>query len=489
MACGSVIGLVMVPFLIRNLGREGYGLIGLIGVIVGFSAMADLGLRQALGRELSERVAKSDIDGFRSLSSTALALYLGIAIALISIGWILSPWFVTLFKVGPALQKEAIWLLRLYGGASLLISFITPVISAGLQSFFRFDAINMVQTLTNIVAGLLLFACISLLPFSPLLIWACVMFSVLLFNLVVLWARYREWCYSGKLGLRYLDWRKLKPLFQLGGTMYVLQIASTVLDRANPLIISFFFGPHQVALYQSASKASDLLRPVVLTLSTQVHPLTTRFHVLNQHAEQRKILVLGTRYTFLFGVIVSAGILIFADWFCKLWLFNVLGNDYMMAAILMRLLAVADIFVYLGAMHWPALLGKKKMNFALVIQIPSAIFSILVSIYLVGYTRMGIPGVLIAIIIIELVRRPVIIWYVSRITGQSIRDFILTAHIPPVILLACLSVFYFFSRGIQVNSWWSLAGMMVLFALWTCLALVAIERTLIVSLWRQRNNA
>ena len=483
MGCRMAIALVMVPFLLKNLGKDGYGLIGLIGVIVSFSTVADLGLRQALGRELSEKVANQDADGFRMLSSTALALYLGIATVFVAAGWILAPWFAATFKVAEGLRDSAIWLLRFYGSGSLLLSFITPVFTAGLQSFMRFDAINFVQTITGIGAGILLFVCISLFSISPLVIWAAVMFSILLIDLLIMWFFYRRWCFSGKLGFQYLDRRELKPLFQLGGYMYVLQLTNALAERSDPLIVSSFFGTVGVALYQSGAKLSQVLRPVVLTLSTQVHPLTTRFHVLDQQDKQRKTLVLGTRYTLLLGVIFSAGILLFAERFCWLWLSNVLGNDYMTVVNVMRLWALANIFDYAAAMHWPALLGMKKMRFALAVQVPSAIFNILVSIYLVGYTDWGIPGVLVATIITGFVRRPVVVWYVSKITGLSVKEYIRSAYVPPGILFVLLLAFDYVLRLLSVQNWMMLILCMVLFGAYGALILMGIERRLIIGMW------
>lgn len=484
-ACRMAIALVLVPFLIKTLGRDGYGLIGLMGVIVSFSTVADLGLRQALGRELSEKVAHQDANGFRKLSSTALALYLGVASLLIAAGWVLAPWFTVVFKVPEHLRIAAIWMIRLYGSGSLLLSFITPVFTAGLHSFMRFDAVNIVQTCSSICSGALLLICISFFDISPLIIWAVVMFSILFLDLVIMWYFYRRWCFSGRLGFRYLDWRELKPLFQLGGYMYVLQMTNALAERSDPLVVSFFFGTSGVALYQSGAKVSQMLRPVVLTLSTQIHPLTTRFHVLNQRDKQQKTLVLGTRYTLLMGLIFSAGILLFAERFCRLWLFNALGNDYLTVAMVMRLWAVANIFDYAAAMHWPALLGMKKMPFALAVQIPSAVFNILVSIYLVGFTKWGIPGVLVATIITGLVRRPVVIWYVSKITGMSMREYIRSAYVSPGVMFILLLAFYFILKMFSSQSWGSLVGTTGLFGFYAVIMLLIIERRLMLELWRQ----
>jgi O-antigen/teichoic acid export membrane protein len=483
--CRMAIGLVMVPFLLRHLGKDGYGLVGLMGVIVGFSAVADMGLRQALGRELSEKVANKDEAGFRMLSSTALALYLGIATVLIVAGWVLAPWFVEVFKVGDHLQHTAVWMLRLYGSITLLLSFITPVFTAGLQSFLRFDAMNMVQTFSGIASGILLFVCISFMPLPPIVIWAVVILSMLLLDLLILWFFYRKWCFGGVLGFCYLNGREMKPLFQLGGYMYVLQMVNTLSEKSNPLIVSYFFGTAGVAVYQLGEKLCVLLRPVVLTLSTQVHPLTTRFHVLDQQDKQRKILVLGTRYTLLFGLIFSAGIILFSEPFCRLWLFSTLGSDYLTVALVMKLWAVVNIFDYAGSMHWPVLLGMKKMPFTLAVQVPYAILCVSVSIYLVGFTDFGIPGVLVATILIDLVRRPIVTWYVARITGLSVFEYIRAAYLPPGILFALLLAFYFVAKNLIIQSWVGLASSAILFAFYTALVLMGIERRLLVDLWNK----
>jgi O-antigen/teichoic acid export membrane protein len=479
------IGMVMVPFLLKHLGKDGYGMIGLIGVVVSFSAIADLGLRSALGRELSEKVANEDVQGFRALSSTALVLYLAIAFMLIIPLWVLAPWFVVVFKIPEGLRGYAIWMIRLYGSGSVLLSFITPVFRSGLQSFMRFDAMNMVQTLNSIGAGILLLISISLFHISPLIVWAAVMFSALLFDLLFLWLLYRRWCFSGRLGIRYLDWRQVRPLFHLGGYMYVLQLTNVLSERSDPLVISYFFGPSGVALYNSGAKISQMVSPIVMTLSTQILPISTRYHVLNQQDNQRKLIILGTRYTLLIGVIVSAGTLLFAERFCRLWLFDALGSDYMTVVSVMQLWALVDLTNNAGAMHWPTLLSMKKLHFAVAIMVPSAVINFLISIYLIGFTRWGIPGALVATILTNTVRRPIAIWYISKLTGLSIRKYIRSAYMPPGLLLVLLMPSYYVLRLFPEHNWGMLILLAGLFVLYSLMVLSIVEYKLIVRAFRE----
>lgn len=485
MTCRMAIALVMVPFLLKYLGKDGYGMIGLISVIVSFSTIADFGLRQALGRELSEKVANHDIKGFRRLSSTALALYLSIAVVLICAGWFLAPWLVTFFKVTSSLHDAAVRLIRIYGSASLLVSFITPVFTAGLQSFLRFDAVNMIQAISGIASGALMFVFMTVIPLSPLIIWAAVMSLIMLADLFIYLIMYRRWCYSGQLGLKYLYWSEIKPLLHLGGYMYVLQLTNALAERSDPLIISYFFGTAGIALYQSGAKVSQMLRPLILIFSSQIHPLTTQFHVHNELDKQRKTLVLGTRYTLLSGAVASAGIILFAEPFCRLWLFDVLRGDYMTAVNVMRLWALVDFSDYAAAMHWPTLLGKKKMRFSLSVMVPSATINILVSIFLVGYTDWGIPGVLLATIITGLVRRPVVIWYICKITGLSMKEYIRSAYVPPGIMFIILLAFIYVLRMASIHSWAALIWSAGLYCGYASLILLIIEWRLAQDIWRK----
>ncbi len=57
--------------------------------------------------------------------------------------------------------------------------------------------------------------------------------------------------------------------------MYAIQLTRTLSEKSDPLVISAFFGPAGVALYQPGGKLSTLIRPVVLAMADQMYPLTT----------------------------------------------------------------------------------------------------------------------------------------------------------------------------------------------------------------------
>jgi O-antigen/teichoic acid export membrane protein len=432
----TVIALIMVPFLLNHLGKDGYGLIGLLGVIVSFAAVADLGLRSALGRELAEQVVRKDDQAFGELASTALVLYFCMALVMALIGWILAPWFATVFKIPATLRADAIWMIRIYGSFSVILSFITPVFTAALSSYHRFDMVNTVQVIGGIVSSLLLFAVISSVE-NALYGWVGVMLIYSLVTLMLTVFCFRRFCEGARIGLGFFNPSRLRPLFHLGGYMYALNLTQALAERSDPLVISYFFGPAGVALYQPGGKLSQTIRPVVLTLANQMYPLATKQHIGRQQDKMQKILVWGTKYTLLIGSLCSACMMAFAEPFCRLWLEKSIGDDYRIAATVMMGWAAADLITYAAGTQWPVLLGMKKLKFLVWSQLPAAIVNILVSIYLVGYTKLGIPGALVATILIGIIRRPLLMWYTAKECGMSLREYFYGAYSRT---LCCLTI-------------------------------------------------
>lgn len=477
------IGIFLVPFLIKRLGVDGYGIVGLLTVIVAFSEVMDLGLRASLARELSEKVAQKDVDGFRTLSSTALVLYLAVALLTISLGWIFAPHLVSFFKVSDAFRDQTIALFRVYGSSRILLSFITPVFTAGLASFTRYDLINFSDAITQIGIGIGLFVLISLLPYSSLYIWAGVVFSGLMGNMLLLCRQYRKHCFSGRLHPQYVDFKALLPLFSLSWKVYILQLTNVLAQRVDPLIISRYYYTAGVALYESGQKLVVALQPLVAVLANQLTPYTTRFHVLDQQEKQQKILFLSTRYVGILSVVFYAGLFLFANAFCRLWLFESLGEGCRTVAQIMQLSSLVCMLDATGAIHFSMLMAKRKIEFALALNIPLAIVNMLISIYIVGYTDFGITGVFIGTLISSVLRRPLYIWYIAKKTGCRVSDYLKNGYLVPVLLFLLVCPGCFLINADSVDSWFRLFAAGAVYAAYVFCILIISERKIVIDIF------
>ncbi len=456
----SVIALLLVPFLLKRLGQDGYGLVGLLGVIMGFASVADLGLSTALGRELAERKTRNDIRGFHETASTALLLYVILSIIVASAFFLLAPWLADTFKIPGHFRADAIFLIRTCGVASIILSCISPVFSAGLASFMRFDTLNILGICSGLVSSLLHFLLLTYLPWNPVYISMWIGLGLAGGNTVLFWFFYRKSCFGGELGWQYVNASRLKPLFGVGAYMYISQIANTISEQSDPLVISYFLGPAKVALYQPGTKLSLMTSPVILTLSTQLHPYTTQLHVEKDQEKMRQVLLLNTRFTLLLGSLASGGLFIFAEPFCRIWLSGTLGANYHVVVQVMQCYAMLDFLGYCGSSQWPVLLGMKKLDFILWNNVPAAILNIALSIYFVGFTSLGVPGVLLGSVIAKLVRMIRLVFYTPQLCGVTTWGYLKESYAAPAVCMAwVLATGSLLQTHIPCQGWFIMASL------------------------------
>jgi O-antigen/teichoic acid export membrane protein len=93
-----------------------------------------------------------------------------------------------------------------------------------------------------------------------------------------------------------------------------------------------------------------------------------------------------------------------------------------------------------GGTQWSVLFGMKKLNFLVISMLPTALLNFGLSVYFVGYTDLGVFGVILATIVISICRRPILIWYTARLVGIRPVTYFLQSYLVPVSLLAAVSL-------------------------------------------------
>ncbi len=433
----SALAFIMVPFLLRQLGLSGFGIVGLLMVLHSFTEVADLGLRQALSRELAEQAARNNHKGFNELASTGFLLCLLIGCAVATACVLLAPGLIAFFNVPEPLRPMAIQAIRIYGAGAFLLSFISAVFPAAIISVNRFDLRNHIEAGCRIVTGVTLLIVLSNVE-NGLMGWVFVTLAGQGLTLLLYIAAARKTTPWLKLSGKHVHRESAISLLHFGWKVYVMQLTNLVSERSDPLVISRFFGPAGVALYTPGGQLAGIVRPILLTLAAQLAPLATRQHVENSLQKQQQMLIEGTRFTLLIGSLFSVGLLVFAHPFCALWVGKALGADYRTVATVIQLWAVADLLACVTWTLWPMMLGTRNLNAMMVIYSTSALANIGLSIYFVGFTSMGVPGALLGTVLTNLLLLPTLVAYGTRTFQLPIATFCKRAVIRPGLLIALL---------------------------------------------------
>jgi O-antigen/teichoic acid export membrane protein len=145
------VALVCIPLLVRGLGVERFGVLGVAWMLLGYFGMFDFGLAQGTTRFVSRQIAAGGRGGVRALvlGSTLLHAFLGLAGGAIFAA--LAPWLAaSVFNLPPALVGETrsalYWL-----AASVPAIVLTAALRGALEGLQRFDVVNLIRIPASMV--------------------------------------------------------------------------------------------------------------------------------------------------------------------------------------------------------------------------------------------------------------------------------------------------------------------------------------------------
>lgn len=234
---GSVailLNLLVTPFLIRILGAEAYGLLGLIASLQVMFGVLDLGLSTTIVREIAGDVSPGH-ESSRSLVQTMATIYWLVAALLggglfLGSGWVVEHWL-HLQSLSPTEARFGIQILALSIGLRWPVAFYGGVIT-GLQDLARFNAIKIISAVVRLGGGL---GVLLVRRDLTVYLW-WIAFSALLEV-----ALYAYSCFRVLPGLPAspkLDMRGLSCIWRFSLSMNMISVLSLVFTQADRVLIS-----------------------------------------------------------------------------------------------------------------------------------------------------------------------------------------------------------------------------------------------------------
>lgn len=240
------VAIFVIPFLIKGLGIDRFGVLTLVWMVIGYFSLFDLGLGRALTKLVAEKLGARQEEMIPALVWTSLFLMLILGVAGTLIICLLSPWLVYgVLKIPMPLQAETLYAFYLL---ALSIPFVigTAGLRGILQAQQRFGLINAVR----IPMGLLTFL-------APLLV---LLFSNSLFAIVAVLAASRLLflvihlllCLYAMPALRHgvaIKRSVVVPLLRFGGWITVSNVVGPAMVYLDRFLISALVSIAAVAYY------------------------------------------------------------------------------------------------------------------------------------------------------------------------------------------------------------------------------------------------
>ena len=347
------IGVIAIPFILRGLGPDRFGLLSLAWVVLGYFAIFDLGLGRATTKYVAEALGKGEEDQVPSLVWTTVIIQfiLGLLGAVILV--IITPSLVErVLNIPHGLIKEAritFYLLAL----SIPIILISSSFSGVLEARQRFDLVNSIRVpshastflmpLMGLILGLKLPGIVMLiLGVRFLTLIAFLAINILIFPNI------KKFTIQPVLFLR---------LFKFGGWITVSNVVSPILTYLDRFLIGSILSMTAVAFYTAPYEVVTRLWIIPFSLTITLFPAFSALDVNKDRERIGMFFFSSIKYIFItLGPIVLI-LLIFGKKILQIWL----GTNFAsQSTIVLQILAIGVLINSLAHVPYSLLQGAGR---------------------------------------------------------------------------------------------------------------------------------
>jgi len=390
-----IIGFLMVPLCLKYLDQTRYGIWLTMASFLGWFTFFEIGLGSGLRNKLAESLAIKDYKKGKIYVSTTYAILSMIAL-IVAIAFVFINPFLNWTKIlntDPALYAE-LKILALIVFNFFFLRFVLKLIGIVLYADQKPAFANAIGPAGNLLSLLIIFILTKTTKGSLIYLGTTLSIMpvlVMLITSIIL--------YSGKYKIIAPSFKNIqmmyaKDLLNLGVKFFFIQISGLIMFQTSNIIIAQFFGPAQVTSYNIAYK---LFSTINMVFAIIVMPFWSAFteawtvHDIDWIKRSIKKLLKVWFLLVIFGLLLLA----FSPWIYKLWV----GKSIQIPFILSALLLIYFTLFTFGGVFNMFINGVGKIKLQLYCAIIGASIFFPFAFILIKYTKLGISGLVISMII------------------------------------------------------------------------------------------
>lgn len=427
-------GLVVTPIIVAALGTEQFGIWALIGSILGFIGLLDLGIGPSVIRFAAEQRGRNAREETSELTSTAFAIYLVLALVTtllaVALAWLLP----VVIEISDQHVRAAQIALVLSVG-TFVIRFPVGLFSFLLAGQQRYDVLNI----GNLLGGVLYFALtagILYLAGGGLVTLALISFAVTAFRLLLPLFWLKRELPELRLRRNFVSGRQVKELLGFSSRNMLIQVASKVVFSTDVIVVGVIFGSVAAGVYGIPAKLFALAFGVGIASTTLLFPLLSELEGADDQERQERYLLSGVRLGLAVVVAVGLPLVFLPDRFLEAWL--PADFDVSTSGSILAILMVSLLFAQPGHLLAQFLVARGRHGRLAVARLATVAVNLLLSIGLALWVELW--GVALATLVTEAVSVSVVLPYLLRRESSVSLPALAAAWLRPVGLGALAAV-------------------------------------------------
>jgi O-antigen/teichoic acid export membrane protein len=407
------VGVVTIPPIIRGLGANGYGILSIAFLVLGYFTIFDLGLSRATVKFVAENMSPEKVHKVPELVWTSLFLLTGMGCVGAAIAAAFVPFAVTHWlKMSPSFVGEArVALLILC--ASMPIMLANNCLRGVLEAAQRFDLVNFVKVPASILFYVL---AVAVIPFG---VHVPGIIALMVLVRFISACTYLGFCIRIFPGLRTrvcFSRKALRPLATFGGWVMITNAAGPIGGYVERFMIASVLSVGMLTYY---SVPTDLVSKIVIFPMSLVPSLFPYFsyHGNLKTSEVSDVTSRAIKYLLLIMTPIAAVFIFFAGDILHLWL----GPEFAaQSTLILRVVTLVFFFSALSMIPYTSVQALGRPDLKAILDLIVLPIYVCVSWWLMK--RLGINGAAFARLLVTIVDGTVLFIFASRLRAFSFRD-------------------------------------------------------------------
>jgi len=335
----GVISVILTPAMIHGLGNMYYGMWALVGSLVDYSGLLDMGMRATLFRYVAYFRGANQRAGLNQTFATGVTIAL-CAMFLCALGFIgLAVALPPFFKFAGT-DKVVFSKVILLMGASVSLALPTQFLSAYLRGLERFDLYNLGVMVHAIVRATLLLALLKL-GFGIIPVAMGVLASEV-FVLMLYWVLVKRADPGLKVSLDHLTWKQTREMCNFGFYSFVTNSGETLRYSTDSFVIGRMLTVALVTPFNVATRLTEYFKALIGGVSGPIMVRLSSLTGKNQEDELREEFLRSTRFSMLLSILVGGVMILDGKTLIRIWM----GPEYLVSYPILVVLTVAYIVTW-----------------------------------------------------------------------------------------------------------------------------------------------
>lgn len=450
------IGLLLTPFMIGKLGDSEYGLYTLIGSLIGYISVLDLGLSNTIVRFVAKYKARNDRESEENFLATTILIYGAIAAVIVVSGAVLYFNLDTIFeKLTPAelVKARIMFVILIFNLAITLPGGAFSAVCSAYEQFVFPRSVNIVQYVVRsaMVVGLLFLGGDSI---SIVMLDTVLNLTVIGINAYYVLRRLKV-----RFKLHHFETALIKEIFSYSIWIFIFAMVGQFQWRAGQIILGILSGTTAVAIYGVGILLGTYYGAFSTAISGVFLPRATTMTVQEASSQELTSMMIRIgRFSLITLLLILGGFLLYGQQFVLLWVGKTYADSWTIALIIMFSYTLPLVQSFANSM----LEARSKFSFKAVTYISLIVLGTAVGAYLVRF--FGIIGLIVGSTAGWVISQVIMNFYYQRVMQLDILRFFKELQhrlLPTFIVILALGYAIDFIPG---NNWANLIVKIFIFA-------------------------